>query len=76
MHSIIATAASSSDTRAHHIVKLVTIDFYLYLQSYEYTKCTGHRQTVQFQPLVDFVFFVRDFLLPEDAPVKQFCQAA
>ena len=25
-----------------------------------YTKCTGHRRTVQFRPLMDFVFFVGD----------------
>ena len=75
MHSIIATAATASDTRAHHTVNLVTIGFYFCLRSCEITKCTGHRQTVQFRPLMHFTFFIRDFLLPGDAPAEHFCQA-
>ena len=74
MHSIVAAAASPSDSRAHHITKLVTIGFYFCLRSCKYTTCTGHHRTVQFRPLMYFVFFVGDFLLPGDAPVKFFCQ--
>ena len=72
VHSIVAATATSSDTISQHISDLVTIGLYFYLQSYEYTKCTGHRRVVQFRLLMDFVFFVGDFLLPGDAPAKHF----
>ena len=67
MYSIIAKAATSSDTIAHHISNLVTIGFYFCLRSCKYTKCTGHRRTVQCRPLMDIVFFLGEFLLPGDA---------
>ena len=76
VHSIVAKVDISSDTRAHQISNLITIGFYFCLSSCEYTKCTGHRWMVQFRPLMDFVFFVRDFILPGDAPAKHFRQAA
>ena len=38
-------------------------------------KCTSHRWTVQFRPLMDLMFFVGDFLLPRDAPVEHFRRA-
>ena len=76
VHSIVAKAATSSDTRAHHIVDLVVIGFYFCLRSCEYTKCTGHRWTVQLRPFMDLVFFVGDFLLPRDASAEHFRQAA
>ena len=63
VHSIVAKAATSSDTRSHHIANLVTIGFYFCLRSCKYMKCTGHRRTVQFRPLMDLVLFVRNFLL-------------
>ena len=75
MQSIVTAVDTSYDPRAHHIVNLVIIGFYFCLWSCEYTKCTGHRRTVQFRLLVDFVFFVRDFLLPGDAPAEHFRQA-
>ena len=75
MHSIVAEAAIYSATRAHHISDLVTITFYFCLQSCKYTKCTGHRRTVQSWPLVDFVLFVGGFLLPGDTPVEHFRHA-
>ena len=75
VQSIVAKAATSSDLRAHHISDLVTIGFYFCLQSCEYTKCTGHRRTVQFRPLMDLMFFVEDFLLPGDAPAEHFRRA-
>ena len=75
MHSIVAKEATSSNPRAHHITDLATMGFYFCLRSCEYMKCTSHRRTVQFQPLMDFVFFVGDFLLPGDAPAEHFHQA-
>ena len=75
MHSIVAEAATSSNTRAHHIADLVTIGFYFCLRSCKYTKCTGHLRTVQFRTLMDIVFFVGDFLLPGNAPAEHFRRA-
>ena len=54
---------------------MVILGFYFYLRSCKYTKCTGHRRTVQFRPLMDFVFFVGDRLLPADALIEQFQHA-
>ena len=73
--SIVAAAATSSNPRAHHIAVLVTIGFLFCLWSCKYMKCIGHHRTVQFRPLMDFVFFVGDFLLPRDAPAEHSCQA-
>ena len=75
IHSIVAAATSSYDPKAHHIVNLVELGFYFCLRSCEYTKCTYHHQTVQFRPLLEFVLFVGDILLPVDALIKHFRQA-
>ena len=57
------------------ISDLVQLGFYLCLRSCEYTKCTGHHRTVQFLPLLEFVFFIGDHLIPANAPVKDFQHA-
>ena len=75
IYSIVNAVTTSSDPRVHHITDLVTIGFYFFISSCEYTKCTSHRRTVQFRPVVDFMFFVGDFLLPGDAPAEHFRQA-
>ena len=75
VHSILDAATSSSDPKAHHIANLVQLGFYLCPRFCEYTKCIGHRWTVQFRLLLDFVFFVGDILLPVDAPIENFHQA-
>ena len=75
VHSIVATASLSSNIRTRQVADLVTLGFYFCLRSCEYTKCTGHRRTVQFQPLMDFVFFVGDQIFPADALIEQFQHA-
>ena len=75
VHFIVTAAATPFDPRIHYIVDLITIGFYFCLRFCKYTKFNGHRQTVQFRPLMDFVFFVGDFLLPGDAPADHFCHA-
>ena len=75
VNSIVSPKATSSDTRSYHISDLVTVAFYFLLRSCKYTKCIGHRWTVQFRTLMDFVFFVGDFLLSGFTPIKNFCQA-
>ena len=50
---------SPDDPKAHRIAGLVQLGFYFCCGSCKYTKYTGHRRTVQFRPLLDFVFFVR-----------------
>ena len=55
---------------------MVVLGFYFCLRSCKYTKCTGHHRTVQFRPLLDFVFFVGDALLPFNASIKRFQHAA
>ena len=67
-----SAAAISPDPISHHIADLVTIGLYLCLWYCKYMKCTGHIQTVKFRPLVDFVFFVRDFLFSRYAPANHF----
>ena len=72
VHSIMSATASSSNQKTRHISDLVVLGFYFCLRSCKYTKCTGHRRTVQFHPLLEFVFFVGYTLLPPDAQIEQF----
>ena len=72
IHSIVSAANASSNQKTQHTADLVILGFYLCLLSCEYTKCTGHHRTVQFRPLMDFVFFFGDTLLPPDAPIRWF----
>ena len=53
------------------ISNLVVSGFYFCLWSCDYTKCTGHLRANHFRPLLDFVLFVGDTLLPPDASIKQ-----
>ena len=73
IHSIVAALAFSSDPHTRQVTNLVTLGFYFCPRSCEYTKCIGNCRTVQFRPLMDFVFF--DRLLPADAPIKHFQHA-
>ena len=73
--STVAAGASASDPKTCHISDLVQLGFYLCIRSCKYTKCTGHRRTGQFLPLLEFVFFVRDHLLPADALIDHFQHA-
>ena len=67
-----SAAASSYDQKTRHIANLVVLGFYFCLRSYEYTKCIGHHRTVHFHPLLLFMSFVGNTLLPPDAPINQF----
>ena len=58
--------------KTRHTADLVVLGFYFCLRSCKYLKCTGYRRIVQFRPLMDLVFFVRDILLPQDAPIGWF----
>ena len=62
-------------TPTRHVTKLVQLGFYFCLRYCEFTKCTGHLQTVHFRPLLDFVFFVGDELLPADTSIEYFQNA-
>ena len=73
--SILATGASTSDPKTWYISDLVQLGFYFCIRSCKYTKYTGQRWTVQFWPLLEFVFSIRDHLLPVDAPIKHFQHA-
>ena len=75
VHFVVAAATSSSDPKVYHIADLVLLGFYFYPRCCEYTKCTGHRRTVQFLPLLEFVFFVGGIILPMEAPIDHFHQA-
>ena len=75
VQSIVAAASFSSNTKTCQVAHLVILGFYFCLKSCEYTKCTSHQRTVQFRPLMDFVFSVGDRLLPADAPIEQFQHA-
>ena len=70
--SIMATATSSSDPKTLHVTDLVQLGFYLCLQSYKDTKFTGHCRKVQFRPLLEFIFFIGNYLLLTDALIKNF----
>ena len=59
--------AWASDPNTQHIADLVQIGFYLYLRTFKYTKFTFHHRIVQSWTLLEFLFFVGDHLLPEDA---------
>ena len=72
IHSIVSASTFSPDPKTRQVADLVTLVFYFCLRSCEYTKCTSHQRTVQFRPLMDFVFFVGDRLLPADAPIEHF----
>ena len=72
IRSIVAAAAFSSNPKTCQVTNLVTLGFYFCLRSCEYTKYTGHGRTVQFCPIMDFVFFVGYQLLPSDAPIEHF----
>ena len=54
------------------LADLFILGFYLCLRSYEYTKYTAHCRTVQFCPLMYFVFFDGDTLLHPDASIGWF----
>ena len=69
-HSIVYAANTSSDQKTQHTANLVVSGFYFCLRSYEYTKSTGHHRTVQFRPLMEFVFFSDDTPLPPDDPIE------
>ena len=73
-HSIVSAVNTSSDQKTRHTSDLVVLGFYFCLRSCKYTKCTGHHRTVQFRPLMDFVFFSGDTLLPPDTPIGWFEQ--
>ena len=74
-HSIVAAGAYTSDPKAHHIAEMVQLGFSLCLRYCEYTNCIDHCQTVNFRPLLDFMFFIRDSLIPMDSPIEHFHQA-
>ena len=67
VHSIVATEATSTNTKTRHFYDLVQLGFYFCLRLCEYTKCTGNFRTFQFRPLLDYVFFIGDRLHPVDA---------
>ena len=69
---IMTAGASASDPKTCHIANLVQLGFYFCLRSYDCTKCTGYRRTVEFLPLLEFGFFVGDHLLPADALIEHF----
>ena len=71
-HSIVTTATLSSNPKTRNVSDLVQLGFYFCLRSCEYTKCIGHCRTVQFRPLLEFVFLVRDYLLFTEVLIKQF----
>ena len=52
--------AINFNPKTRQVANLVKLGLYFCLRSCKYTKCTGHYQTVQFWPLMDFVFFVGD----------------
>ena len=70
-----AAGAYTSDPKAHHITDLVQLGFYFCLRPCEYTKCTGHRQKVQFRTLLDLMFFTGDSIIPTGTPIEHFHQA-
>ena len=72
VHSIVSAANSASDQKTRHTADLVVLVFYFCLRSCEYLKCTSHGRTVQLRPLIDFLFFAGDTLLPQDAPIRWF----
>ena len=72
VHSIVSAANSASDQKTRHTADLVVLRFYFCLRSCKYLKCTCHRRTVHFCPLMDFLFFAGDTLLPHDAPIRWF----
>ena len=75
VHSIVSAAASSSNQKTQHTAYLVVLGLYFYLRSCKHNKYTGHCRTVQFRPLLEFVFFVGDTLLSPDAPIGSFQHA-
>ena len=75
INSIVAAAAFLSNPQTCQVADLVTLGFYFCLRLDKYTKYTGHCRTVQFRPLMDFVFFVGERLLPADAPIEHFPHA-
>ena len=72
IHSIVSAANSASNQKIRHTADLVILGFYFCLRSCEYLKCTVHCRTVQFRPLVDFVIFSGDTLLPKNSPIGYF----
>ena len=70
IHSIMASAVTTYNIKTPNVSDMLQLGFYFCLRSCEYTKCTGHRQTGQLQPLLEFVFFVGDRLLPADASIE------
>ena len=67
-----AAGASTSGPKTLHISYVVQMGFYFCLRSCEYANCTGQHRTVQFRPLLEFVFFVGDQILPDNAPIDHF----
>ena len=55
-----------------HVDDLVKLGLYFCLWYCEYIKCKGHHRKVQLRPLLEFVFFIREYLLPADAPIDKF----
>ena len=70
-----AAGVSASNPKPRHISDLVQLGFYFCLRSCLYTKCTGDRRTIKFRSLLEFVFFIRDHLIPADAPIEHFQHA-
>ena len=58
IHSIVDLAATTFNPKTRHVANLTQLGFYFCLRLREYTKCTGHRQTVQFRSLLEFLFFI------------------
>ena len=73
--STVTTMATTNNTKTCHTAKLIQLGFYFYLSSCKNTKYIGHFQTVQFCPLLDFIFFVGDRILPADNLIEHFQHA-
>ena len=67
---IVAAVASAINPKYRFISNLVQLKFYLCLSSCKYTKCMGHRRTVQFRTLLKLVFFYGDQILQADATIE------
>ena len=57
IHSILVSAATSTDPKISHVVDLVQLGFYFYLEYCKYTKYIEHLRAFQFHQLLDFVLF-------------------
>ena len=75
IHPIVETATTTSDPKPCHVTNVVQLGFYLCLRLCQYTKCTGHRRTVQLCSVLDSVFFVGDCPLSAGAPIEKFQHA-